>query len=168
MSSTETRLIRAAIALSVLLVAALAVLAVYSVVGPDGGDETADRAGDELDGDGSDDGQISDGGPRAFPGANVDIDDAQLPLTIGCGTTPSAGPEYTILITNRADTVVDYLVSVRLTFDDGTVLTPIEIRDLQPDDPREVVIDPQGPSGSITDCAIAAIQTDRRILQANA
>ncbi|MEM9565106.1 MAG: hypothetical protein AAGA93_20955 [Actinomycetota bacterium] len=158
MSSAETRLVRIAIILSVVLVAALAVLAVYSVIGQDGDDEVADPDQDDSTSEAS--GELG----RAYPGPAVDIDDSRYPLTIGCVPATDPGSDFSVLITNRAETTVDYVVSLRLTVDDRTVLTSTEIRDLRPDEAREVIVGPGGSAAPVSECSVAAIQADRRII----
>ncbi len=160
MSSAETRLVRIAILLSVVLVAALAVLAVYSVIGQDSANEgeVADPAPN---------GSTSEAGGelgRAYPGPAVDIDDSRFPLTIGCVPATDPDSDFSVLITNRAATTVDYVVSLRLTVDERTVLTSTEIRDLRPDEAREVIVGPGGSTGPVSECSVAAIQADRRVI----
>jgi hypothetical protein len=154
MASTETRLTRAAIALSVLLVMLLGGLAAYSVLGQDDDPEPVNLvAPDDV---------------RAYPGPQLVIEDRGRPLTIGCVASDD-DDGYTLLLTNRAGTAVDYTVSVSLEVDDErSVAATTEILGLQPDEQREVAVEPDRSDASVVGCSITAIQSDRRILLANA
>lgn len=161
MSSTESKLMWVAIALSLLLVLALGTLAVYSVLGQDG--DAADDA--QADGDGDND---SDGG---LPPASPDLiaNPVDPPINVRCDRAQNTNQGYAVVIANRGGTTVDYVVSIELTLEGGRPLvTSTEIPALAPGERREVVISAAGPGGrQISDCTIAAVQSDRRVLLAN-
>lgn len=159
MGARESFLIRLAIGLSVLLVMALGVIAIYSVL------ERDDRAS----GDAEETPDTSGGGTttvgRPYPGPTVDIDDLADPLTIGC--IPEANDRgYSVLIANRSSSTIDYLVSVRLVVDELARLTSIDVPDLGPGEVRELDVPPPTSGGSIEDCTVVGVQSDRRLLLA--
>lgn len=164
MSSTESKLMWVAIALSLLLVLALGTLAVYSVVGQDGADSDA---ADEAEADGVGDNGSDGGLPPASPDLIANpVDPA---INVRCDRAQNTSQGYAVVITNRGETTVDYVVSIELTLDGGRPLvTSTEIPALAPGERREVVVSAAGPGGrQISDCTIAAVQSDRRVLLAN-
>lgn len=155
MATTETRLTRAAIALSVLLVLVLGALATYSVLGNDGG-----GAGTTVD-------PVPDDDP-AYPGPHLEVDDRELPLQVGCVPSAEAESGYAILMVNLAGLTVDYVVSVALVDEEGgSVWSTAVLPALAPDEERQVEVPDREVSGRVVDCTITAVQTDRRLLLAN-
>ncbi len=166
MSSTESKLMWVAIALSLLLVLALGTLAVYSVIGRDD-DDTA-----TADGDPSDpvnvQGETTQGTTApASPGTGGrEIDP---PLSVRCDRATDASQGYAVIIANRGQSTIDYVVSIELTVAGSRPLVAsTDVPALAPGERREVIVNAAGPGGRrISDCAIAAVQSDRRVLLAN-
>lgn len=172
MSSTESKLMWIAIVLSLVLVMALGTLAVLSVLGQDDGDDTDDAAIDTTSIDTADDStdrddQTTDSGGPASPG--LAIGETDPPVSVRCDRATNAERGYAVVITNQGDTTVDYVVSIELTVDGARPLVAsTEIPALGAGERREVIVNAAGPGGrSISDCTIAAVQSDRRVLLAN-
>ena len=157
-ASTEAYLTRAALALSVILVLLLGALAAFSVFGGDAPvqSDIADVAGETVE------------APTAYPGTQYNFDDAVQPLTIGCVPTVGNTDVYVVSITNGSDQAIDYLVTARLTPEDGPPVDAMaEISDLQPDEAREVVLVPDRSVDDVDGCTITAVESDRRVLLIN-
>lgn len=171
MSSTESKLMWVAITLSLLLVLALGTLAVYSVIGQDD-DESADGSTNGQATEAGDDG--ANGGPdpgdELLPASpTLTADQIDPPLSVRCDRAQNTTQGYAVVVANRGELTVDYVVSIELTVDGGQPLvTSTEISALAPGERREVVVNAAGPGGrQVADCTIVAVQSDRRVLLAN-
>ncbi|MEL6982256.1 MAG: hypothetical protein AAFO29_07515 [Actinomycetota bacterium] len=166
MSSTESKLMWVAIVLSLILVLTLGTLAVYSVIGQDD-DESAE--GDDEDTTNGDDGGADSG--DEVPPASPDLIAAQIdpPLSVRCDRAPNTNQGYAVIIANLGENTVDYVVSIELTVDGaGPLVASTDVPALAPGERREVIVNTAGPGGrAISDCSIAAVQSNRRVLLAN-
>ncbi len=178
MSSTESKLMWAAIILSLVLVMALGTLAVLSVLGQDDRDDNGDAAANttstETDNDSdsdadpdSSDNDPADAGDPASP--QLAVGEFDPPVTVRCQRSTDLDQGYAVIITNQADATIDYVVSIELTVDGGRPLVAsTEVPALAAGEQREVIVNAAGPGGRrISDCTIAAVQSDRRVLLAN-
>lgn len=173
MSSTESKLMWVAIVLSLVLVLALGTLAVYSVLGRDGnGDSDGETAEQTTTADGTDAGpdRRGVGGDPIDPAPpGLTVGELDPPLSVRCDRATNADQGYAVVVANRGDATVDYVVAIELTVDGARPLvTSTEVPALAPGERREVIVNAAGPGGrQISDCTIAAVQSDRRVLLAN-
>lgn len=171
MTTTESRLTRAAIIMAVVLVAVLGVLATYSVLRDDGGDTDADDSAD-AGADGTDDSGAGDpaatGPGRAYLGPHLDIGDRDRPYRVGCVRSAGTDDGYVVRIANLGPSTIDYRVSVDLVADGTTVGVTVDVPQLDTDEERDVPIPTEQMDGQAEDCTVAVVQTDRWLLLANA
>jgi hypothetical protein len=116
--------------------------------------------------------QIDDpsGPDRDQPPTRLEIGDERFPLSIVC--RPASAPRddgstYVVVIENRADEEVDYLVRADLVDADGRTTAGLaEANGLRSGEEREVVLVPDRTVDDPVGCSIRAIQGNRRVLLA--
>ncbi|MGI9597926.1 MAG: hypothetical protein ACR2QK_17305 [Acidimicrobiales bacterium] len=155
MGSADLYLKRAVLGLSVALVVLLTGVALYSLLGTEQQTVSQPLAVE-------DEPAVPD---RPYPGQRFQIGDSEFPLSIGCLPDLAIDDVYLVVIQNQGATATDYIVSAHLTNDGGRSVEAVaRADDLQPGEEREVVLRPEDAIADPTDCAISAVQGDRRVL----
>lgn len=170
--SADIYLKRLVLGLSVAVVVLLAGMALYSLFTQVNNDEPAAEAEEIAIDDDPNSPAVTNQTER------VQIGDLEFPLSIACvidrpnllerQTSTGADEVHLVEIHNQGQIEADYLVTARLTTDEGTSVDALaRVSALRPGEVREVVLLADADVSDVRSCAITGIQSERRVLLSN-